>query len=90
MYSLLLVDDESIILEGIYEVIKRQVLPLKEIQTSIFLLLEALGVCIGKSPFDIVLTDISMPEINGLEMVAKMQKIWPKTEMLFSYRISGL
>ena len=34
MYSLLLVDDESIILEGIYEVIKEAGMPLKEIQTA--------------------------------------------------------
>ena len=39
MYSLLLVDDESIILEGIYEVIKEAGMPLKEIQTAS---------CIGK------------------------------------------
>ena len=81
MYSLLLVDDESIILEGIYEVIKEAGMPLKEIQTASSAL-EALELY-RKSPFDIVLTDISMPEINGLEMVAKMQKIWPKTEVLF-------
>ena len=87
MYSLLLVDDESIILEGIYEVIKEAGMPLKRNSNSIF--------CFGglesyrKSPFDIVLTDISMPEINGLEMVAKMQKL-AKNRSAFSYRISGL
>ena len=55
MYSLLLVDDESIILEGIYEVIKEAGMPLKEIQTASSAL-EALELY-RKSPFDIVLTD---------------------------------
>ena len=80
MYSLLLVDDESIILEGIYEVIKEAGMPLKEIQTASSAL-EALELY-RKSPFDIVLTDISMPGEDAKNLA--------KNRSAFSYRISGL
>lgn len=81
MYSLLLVDDESIILEGIYEVIKEAGMPLKEIQTASSAL-EALELY-RKSPFDIVLTDISMPEINGLEWWRRCKKFGQKQKCFF-------
>ena len=81
MYSLLIVDDENIILEGLYEVIKDAGMPFKEIRTASSAA-EALELY-RKSPFDVLLTDISMPQMDGLEMVAQMRKIWSGTEVIF-------
>ena len=57
MYSILIVDDESIILEGLSEVILASDLPFKEVKTagSAKSALELFS----KTPFDIILSDIS-------------------------------
>jgi two-component system response regulator YesN len=81
MYSILIVDDESIILEGLKEVIADSALPFKEIRTA-SLAAEALRLY-EKSPFDIVLTDISMPQMNGLQMAEAMGHIWSHSVVIF-------
>lgn len=81
MYSILIVDDEAIILEGLKEVIIDSALPFKEVRTA-STAAEALRLY-EKSPFDILLSDISMPQMNGLEMAEEMKKIWPYTEVIF-------
>jgi two-component system response regulator YesN len=81
MYSILIVDDESIILEGLSEVILASDLPFKEVKTagSAKSALELFA----KTPFDIILSDISMPEMDGLSMVEETRKIWPGTSVIF-------
>ncbi len=81
MYSILIVDDESIILEGLSEVILASDLPFKEVKTagSAKSALELFS----KTPFDIILSDISMPEMDGLSMVEETRKIWPGTSVIF-------
>lgn len=37
---------------------------------------------IEKSEFDIILTDLNLPDINGLEMVRRSKKISPQTEII--------
>lgn len=81
MYSILIVDDETIILEGIKEVIKESALPFKEIKTASSA--EEALMLFEKEPYDILLMDISMPQMNGLELTAEMKKIWPYTEVIF-------
>lgn len=81
MYSILIVDDETIISEGLKEVIKESSLPFKEIRTASSAA-EALKM-FEKNPFDVLLMDISMPQMNGLELAGEMKKIWPYTEVIF-------
>lgn len=81
MYSILIVDDESIIVEGLLEVISASGLPFKEVKTAKSAK-DALEL-FAKSPFDILLSDISMPEMDGLVMAEKMKKIWPSTSIIF-------
>ncbi len=81
MYSLLIVDDESVILEGLSEVIMASDLPFKDVKTANSAK-AALEIFI-KNPFDIILSDISMPEMDGLTMVEETRKIWPDTSVIF-------
>ncbi len=80
MYSVLIVDDEIVILEGIKEVILSAELPLKEVKTALSAQ-EAISM-FQKTPFDIILSDISMPEMDGLTMIQETRKLWPSTAVI--------
>lgn len=80
MYSILIVDDETVILEGIKEVVLSSDLPLKEVKTASSAR-EAIR-NFQKTPFDIILSDISMPEMDGLDMIQETRKIWPSTAVI--------
>lgn len=81
MYRLLIVDDEPIIADGLYEIISR----VDELQLDIYKTyssLEALEL-MQKIRFDIVLTDIQMPGMNGLELAEQLRTTWPKCRIVF-------
>ena len=77
MYSLMIVDDEEIIRDAV----SASPLPLKSIRIapSAWEALEMLE----RSPCDIILSDIRMPDMDGLEMVERAKKIWPETRVIF-------
>ncbi len=56
-------------------------LPLKEIKTA-GSAKTALDL-FAKTPFDIILSDIRMPDMDGLSMVEETRKIWPDTSVIF-------
>ncbi|MCD9024227.1 response regulator [Cohnella silvisoli] len=81
IYRLLIVDDEPYIVDGLFELFTG--LPNLE-----------LDVCRAYSPIqamewmelakiDIVLTDIRMPVMNGIELQKKMNKQWPRCKVIF-------
>lgn len=81
MYRLLIVDDEPIIADGLYE----------EFQNLVHLELDvyraysgkaALEI-LGKSKIDILLTDIKMPGIDGMELLKRTQASWPDCKVIF-------
>lgn len=81
MYRLLIVDDEIDVAEyfrRIFEV--KSNLPL-EIYTS-YNATEALE-CLNKTRIDIILSDIKMPKMNGLQMYEKIKEKWPKCKVIF-------
>ncbi|WP_239256401.1 response regulator transcription factor [Listeria ilorinensis] len=80
MLKILLVDDEPLILKGLEHIIP-DLLPTAQI--------------IGKAPngrfalenyadtqVDVLITDIKMPEMDGLELIAEWQQIQPETKMI--------
>ena len=81
MYSLLIIDDEPPIADGLAEMLIAYDLPLKEIKVS-YSSIEAMRL-FEKKQFDIVLTDIRMPEIDGLEMFGLMRNISSDTKVIF-------
>lgn len=80
MYRLLIVDDEPIIVEGLSEVIGQTDYPLEVYQA--YDGEEALDIA-RKLRMDIVLTDIQMPEMNGIELQREVMRLWPRCKVIF-------
>ena len=78
--KMLVVDDEYMILEGM-----RHLLPYHEYQVEIVHTAENAEEALdyfNHHPVDIVLTDVSMPDMTGLEMIQQMKEISPETHFI--------
>lgn len=86
MYSLLLVDDETLILDGLYNNIAWEdsgftdVYKADDAQKALDIL--------DRRRVDVVVTDISMPGLSGLELCERIRARWPlcRVVMLTGYR----
>jgi len=81
MYTLLIVDDEPIIADGLYEVFHS----LNELELDIYKAYsgdEAIDL-LKKTRIDIVLTDIRMPGMSGLQLMEQIHRHWPKCRVIF-------
>ncbi|MCM3629854.1 response regulator [Paenibacillus glycanilyticus] len=81
MLRLLIVDDEDIITDSLYEVF-HGLLPEKLDVCKAYSAKEALQ-WMSRTRIDIVLTDISMPGMNGLELSEEIQSFWPRCKVIF-------
>lgn len=81
MYSLLIVDDEKIIRDGLYELFSME----ESLELNLFV--AASGVeaqeILEQRKIDIVLTDIRMPRITGLELFEIIRERWPHSKVIF-------
>ena len=80
MYRVLLVDDEKIIREGIYELLSMTDLDLD--LTMAASAVEAISV-LEERKIDIILMDICMPQMSGLELFDVIRQRWPRIKMIF-------
>lgn len=81
MYDLLIVDDEKIIREGIYELLSME--ESLELNLSVASSgIEAKDILESRK-IDIVLTDIQMPQLNGLELLEIIRERWPQCKVIF-------
>lgn len=80
MYRLLIVDDEEIEREGMVEFIPWQKYDIEIVGTA-WNGVEAFEQIQEKNP-DIVLTDIKMPIMNGIELIKKTREILPDIEFI--------
>ncbi|WP_164545633.1 response regulator [Paenibacillus albus] len=80
MYRMLIVDDEPIIVEGLSELFLQSDYPLEVYQA--FDGMEALAIS-RKLRIDILLTDIEMPEMNGIELQQEVLRLWPRCKSIF-------
>ncbi len=81
MYRLLIVDDEEIIVNGLYEIFNSR----KELDLDVYRAYsgeEAIE-WLNRTRIDIVLTDIRMPEIDGLQLLELIHKSWPQCRVIF-------
>jgi two-component system, response regulator YesN len=81
MYRMLIVDDEAIITDGLYEVFEN----LQHLELDLYKAYsgpEALQLCQRMRP-DIVLSDIRMPEMDGLQLLERIRGMWPKCRVIF-------
>lgn len=81
MYRLLIVDDEEIITDGLYEVLLRFKPEMLDIYKA-YSAKEALK-WMSRSRIDIVLTDIRMPGMSGLELSQEIVAHWPRCKIVF-------
>lgn len=81
MYRLLIVDDEAIIADGLYEVFQS----LKHLELDVYKSYSGSGALdlLNRTRIDIVLTDIRMPGMDGLQLLEKIHNSWPKCKVIF-------
>lgn len=75
MYRLLIVDDESVIVEGLYHLFQ-QVTDMELDIITAYSVNEALD-WLNRTQIDIVLSDIQMPGLNGIQLMEEIQLRWP-------------
>jgi len=80
MYRLLFVDDEEIIAEGLVELVQNQSLEGLEVCCA-YSASDALAI-MRQLRVDIVITDIEMPLMNGLELQKEIRKMWPQCKVI--------
>lgn len=73
MYKVMLVDDEKLIVQGLLNIIEWDKLELEVVQTSDNAI-NAIEM-FEKNPVDIIVTDINMPKVTGLELIKKIRSI---------------
>ncbi|WP_169082551.1 helix-turn-helix domain-containing protein [Paenibacillus sp. PL91] len=81
MHRLLIVDDEEIITDGLYEVLSN-LMPDQLDVCKAYSAKEALN-WMARTRIDIVLTDIAMPGKNGLELSEEILMYWPRCKVIF-------
>ena len=80
MYNVMLVDDEKLIIQGLMNIIEWEDIRLKVVETAQngYDALEKFK----SKPVDIIVTDISMPRLTGLELIREVRKINSKTKFI--------
>jgi len=80
MYRLLIVDDEAVITDGLFEVFGKFDLELDLCKA--YSGIEALEL-MNRCRVDIVLTDIRMPGMDGLQLMERIRRDWPHCKVIF-------
>ena len=81
MHRLLIIDDEPYIVDWVYELFQQH----QELDLDIYKAysgLEALNL-LRRAKIDIVLTDISMPEMDGIQLLKEIRASWPLCKVIF-------
>ncbi|MDP1879950.1 MAG: sigma-54 dependent transcriptional regulator [Parachlamydiaceae bacterium] len=72
--KILVVDDEAIMRNFLVEALKRKKMEVESVENG----LKAVSL-LEKESFDLVITDMNMPKLNGLDLIKKIKEISPQT-----------
>lgn len=75
--KLLIVDDEKIALKNLEHVLKKEGYEVTATQSGA----NALAL-LEKQPFDVVLTDLRMEKVDGMQVLKKCRETWPDSEVV--------
>jgi CheY-like chemotaxis protein len=81
---ILLVEDEALARRAFAQILRFEGHEVMEAADGV----EAL-ILLEKYHFDLVITDLVMPNINGLSLIARIQVKWPKTAILLTSAAAG-
>jgi CheY-like chemotaxis protein len=72
MHSILVIDDEVDVRDGIKRVLERAGFSVRTVDNAVDAILE-----LGRAPADVVITDIIMPKMNGVDAIEAILKEFP-------------
>jgi DNA-binding NtrC family response regulator len=75
--NILIIDDEDIVRVGCQRILKPQGYDVSTARNGI----DGLRL-IEDAPFDLVLTDLKMPDMDGIEVLRRVKEGWPDTEVI--------
>lgn len=75
--KVLVIDDEDIVLKSCYRVLTPEGYDVKTAKSGV----DGLKM-LEKEPFDIVLVDIKMPDMDGIEVLRRVKGEWPDTQVI--------
>ncbi|MDO4443927.1 MAG: response regulator [Bacillota bacterium] len=81
MYRILVVDDEEMITDSLATMLQET----KEFELDVYKAYsgtEALEI-LNKYRMDVVISDICMPQMNGIDLVSKIREKWPECQVIF-------
>ncbi len=81
MYRLLIVDDEAIIVNGLFEIFSS----MNNFDLDIYKAYSGEGAIhwLKRTRIDIVITDIMMPGISGMQLLDEIHRNWPQCRVIF-------
>src|SRR5690242_15101278 len=81
MYTLLIVDDEPLITDSLYDLFAGR----EELDFNVLKAYSGREAFdwMEKTRIDILLTDISMPDINGLDVHKHVSGLWPECAVIY-------
>ena len=78
--TVLLVEDDSSLRDTAVKILQRQGYQVIEAKSGV----DAMLICKGmEKPVDLVITDVVMPVMGGIEMASELQKLWNGVKILF-------
>lgn len=81
MYRLLIVDDEPDVLDGIYAILMNQ----EDLDLDVYKADSAQSALemLDRERMDIIMSDICMPGMNGIELLRQVRASWPECRVIF-------
>ena len=75
--KILLVDDEQIARENLEYILKKEGYEILAVESGLRALEE-----LEKDEFDLVITDLRMPQVDGMQVVERTKQLYPETEVV--------